>query len=413
MTTTIELIGISGDRPSSRASEALSICTTAVASGRHAHIAGSRGLEIIPIAPVSAMLDLLETALNRGNVAVLASGDPLFFGVGRTLLSRFGHERLNIHPALSSMQLACARFRIPWDDMKFISLHGREPENTASTVLSAPKTAIFTDSRNSPDAISRLILDKIKAAHDTETANHIRVYVAENLGLPQERLVTGSLEDIASRSFTPMNIMLVIYDESWIKGRFQHDRTLFGLNEPEILHSRGLITKDEVRAVTLHKLRLPAHGCFWDIGAGSGSVSIEAAGMCPALAVYSIEQEPTEQENIRKNIRKFRTWNINLIPGVAPEALIDLPSPDRVFIGGSGGRLQEIIQLCSKRLAPAGRIVVNAVLSQTAQNAPLFMQKVGLNVSEVKISVERFSQPSEGSEPGRKLNPITIITGIK
>ena len=409
MTTTIELVGISGEELSSEAVQALSGCAAVVASSRHARFALERGLETIPIAPVSAMLDSLEKALGMGNVAVLASGDPLFFGVGRTLIKRFGAERINIHPALSSMQLACARFRIPWDDMKFISLHGRDAANCASAILLSQKTAIFTDSRNSPDYICRLILEKLSVAGDMETSSKITVHVAENLGHTDERLYVGNLEDIASTAFRPMNIMVTVHEDGWFRERFTETRIALGRNEHEISHSRGLITKDEVRAVTLHRLRLPADGCFWDIGAGSGSISIEASGLCPGLEIYSIEKNPEQQENIRKNIRKFGCWNINLINGQAPEALSGLPLPQRVFVGGSGGRLEDIIRFCCKKLAVNGRLVVNAILSQTARTAPVLMHEAGLDVSVVRISVER----NQGQESGRKFNPITIITGIK
>ena len=409
MTNSIELIGISGQEPSAQGLQVLDKCSIAVASGRYAHIARSLGLDIIPIAPVKAMLQELETALLSGPVAVLASGDPLFFGVGRTLVKKFGAHRINIHPALSSMQLACARFRIPWDDMKFISLHGREYENTAAAILRNEKTVLFTDSRNSPDTIARSVLERLTEASDTETISSIMVHVAENLGLPEEKLVTGSLEEIASQTFRPMNIMIVVYDHKYYQRRFAESLPIFGLNETEICHSRGLITKDEVRAVTLHSLRLPATGCFWDVGAGSGSVSIAAAGLCPELCIFAIEKKPDEQENIKKNIRTFGYWNINLIEGEAPEALLSLPCPHRIFIGGSGGRLEEIIKTCSARLAPQGRMVLNAVLPETAGRAPVIMRESGLDVSKVHISFER----NPGHSTCKKFNPITIVTGIK
>jgi len=408
MSNTIELIGISGQEPSAQGLEALGKCSIAVASARYVHIARSLGLDIIPIAPVKAMLQELETALLTGPVAVLASGDPLFFGVGRTLIKKFGAHRINIYPALSSMQLACARFRIPWDDMKFVSLHGREPENTASAILRNEKTVLFTDSRNSPDAVTRMILEKLSHTGVIDTS-HINVHVGENLGLEDERLVTGTLEEIASHTFRPMNIMIVVCNHNRYQRKFPGSRPVFGLNESEICHSRGLITKDEVRAVTLHHLRLPATGCFWDVGAGSGSVSIEAAGLCPELCIFAIEKKPDEQKNIKKNIRTFGYWNINLMEGEAPEALLALPCPDRIFIGGSGGRLEEIIKTCGARLAPEGRMVLNAVLPETAGLAPVIMRESGLQVSEVRVSFERNS----GHTTCKKFNPITIVTGIK
>ncbi len=126
----------------------------------------------------------------------------------------------------------------------------------------------------------------------------------------------------------------------------------FGLTEDSIQHSRGLITKNEVRAATLHQLQLPRKGVFWDIGAGSGSLSIEAARANPHLTVYAIEHKEEELENIKNNIVKFGCYNIVPIFGRAPEALVALPDPDRVFIGGSSGSLPDIVALTCQTFGP-------------------------------------------------------------
>ncbi len=125
----------------------------------------------------------------------------------------------------------------------------------------------------------------------------------------------------------------------------------FGLTEDSIEHSRGLITKNEVRAATLHQLQLPAEGIFWDVGAGSGSLSIEAARSNPQLTVYAIEHKEEEIDNIKNNIVKFDCYNIVPVFGKAPESLVHLPDPNRVFIGGSSGSLPGIVELLDKRLS--------------------------------------------------------------
>ena len=175
-------------------------------------------------------------------------------------------------------------------------------------------------------------------------------------------------------------------------------------------HSRGLITKDEVRAAGLHKLRLPDKGVLWDVGGGSGSVSLEAARMCPELAVYIIERKIEEQENIRNNIITYNACNMHLIKGEAPDALAGLPAPDRVFIGGSGNRLDTIIELAASKLSASGRIVVNAVLKKTAEQAPSLLHRQGLQVETATLSVTRTRYPEHKTQ---QFNPITIITGCK
>ncbi len=405
---TVELIGISGAEPDRHGLHALSGCHVAAASRRYWAIARNLGLEAIPITPVSEMLDQVEDALEHGNVAVLASGDPLFFGIGKTIIERFGPDCVNIHPALSSMQHACARFKIPWDDMEFLSLHGRAMEDVAGTVLRNRKTLIFTDHRNGPDAIARLLVLRLSCCRGAECPE-ITVHVAENLGLPEERLVSGTPEEIASCSFAPLNIMMVIVGNATEGQSSEAQRPLLGLTEDEIAHWRGLITKDEIRAVALHRLRLPERGCLWDVGAGSGSVSIEAAGLSKRLCIYSIEKDERQQLNIIKNIRKFGYWNINLIKGEAPAILLSLPVPNRIFIGGSGGKINEIIEICAERLVRGGRMVLNAVQSETAQLAPEAMKQAGLTVFETRLWFERTD--TKGTT--RKFNPITVITGMK
>lgn len=401
----IELIGISGKDLTPTARDAIHRCNTVVASARYRSLVEDMKKTIIPIAPVREMLDGLEDALNAGDVAVLASGDPLFFGVGRTLINRFGRKRVNIHPALSSMQLACARLRIPWDDMAFMSLHGRETDDPVARILRRKNTLIFTDHRHSPDGIAAAIARRLSFYDDTHLLANMKVHVAENIGVDQERIISGTPEEIANQTFAHLNIMIVqVPDDTGAAGM-----PVFGLKEHDIFHSRGLITKDEVRAATLHALRLPATGCLWDIGAGSGSVSLEAARLCPDITVWSVEKKKQEHVNIIKNIRKFRCYNINLIKGEAPAALKNLPDPDAVFIGGSGGRLADIIEQCASRLRSGGRMVVNAVLAETAGSGPAFMAASGLEVTVSTISVSR----KKTERDTESLNSITIITGEK
>ncbi len=401
----IYLIGVSGAAILPEARDVLAGCSSVVASSRHASLVSDTGLPVIPIAPVREMLVRLEAALKNGNTAVLASGDPMFFGVGRTLVSRFGEERIKVYPAISSLQLACARFRVPWDDIAFMSLHGRSPGNIAARVLEHCKVAILTDSVNSPARIAADICRRLEETGDNRRLAQTRVMVGENLGLEDERLFSGTLREAAARQFGPMNIMLVMQPEDMaVGGSFR-----LGLSEEEINHSRGLITKNEVRAVTLHALRLPSRGVFWDVGAGSGSVSIEAARINPGLQIFSVEKRRQEQENILKNIRRFGCYNINLIKGVAPGALHGLPAPDAVFIGGSSGMLSDIVDETARRISPGGRVVINAVTEETERLAPDLLLRQGFKVFATRVQVSRIE--SGGYE--RRFNTITVTVGVK
>ncbi|WP_051553440.1 precorrin-6y C5,15-methyltransferase (decarboxylating) subunit CbiE [Desulfobulbus elongatus] len=399
----IELIGISGTAFTAEQWPLLRRCAAIVASRRHRFLVAGLPQPVIDITPVAAMLDKVAEVLASGDVAILASGDPLFYGIGRTLIDRFGPERLTVRPALSAMQLACARFRIPWDDLALLSVHGRSSDNLPGSVLRHQRAMLFTDGRNSPDRVAAELLAALTACEDTERLGAIRVRVAENLGLGDERLTGGGLAEIAARTFGPLNMML-------IEQSLPPAVVPFGLREDEIAHSRGLITKDEVRAATLHRLRLPATGVFWDIGGGSGSISLEASRLCPELAIRIVEKKPEEQANIRANIRRFGAYSIALVCGQAPEVLAGLPAPDCVFIGGSGQRLEAIIAAAADRLADGGRIVINAVLKQTETIALACLERLGLRVSASTLAVSR--RPASGGDI-RTFNPITLITGDK
>jgi precorrin-6Y C5,15-methyltransferase (decarboxylating) len=399
----IELIGIGGQALAAEQWPLLRRCAAIVASRRYWPLLIDLPQPVIDIAPVAAMLGRVAEALSAGDVAVLASGDPLFYGVGRTLIDQFGPERVAVHPALSAVQLACARFRTPWDDLALVSLHGRTAQNLSGRILRHPKAMLFTDGRNSPDRVATELLAALTACEDRERIAAIRIRVAENLGLADERLTSGTLGEIAATTFRPLNMMLIEQPP-------QPAVPPFGLREDEIVHSRGLITKDEVRAATLHRLRLPSTGVLWDIGGGSGSVSLEAARLCPELAIRTIEKKPEEQANIRANIRRYGAYQIQLVCGEAPEVLAGLPAPDRIFIGGSGQRLEAIIETAVERLADGGRIVINAVLEQTAATALDCLTRLGLRVSAATLAVTR--RPMPGGEP-LVFNPITLITGDK
>ncbi len=400
----IELIGISGDRLDEQQAELVAGCRAVVVSKRHGPLVRDLPLPIIGITPIQEMVQEVEHHLETGSVAVLASGDPLFFGIGKTLLNHFSAEQIQVHPALSALQLACARFKTPWDNIALLSLHGRDGDNLAGKILTHEKAVLFTDSINTPDHIARTLLQILETNGDGERAQKIRMKVAEDLALESEKITQGSLVEISRMTFSPLNMVLIEQELPPAPlGRF-------GLHEKEISHSRGLITKDEVRAVSLHKLRLPEQGVLWDIGGGSGSVSLEAARLNPGLQVFTIERKEEEQDNIRRNIKKFNAYNITLICGEAPEALEELPPPDRVFIGGSGKNLKEIIAYAAAKLPHKGRLVANAVLAKTAELAPVVMQENNLQVQTATISVTRRESTQE--EP-LHFNPITIITGVK
>lgn len=396
------VIGMDEPSFSLRQESLLATCTLIVGSRRFARLTARFPAAFRNITPLDEALAAIGSQLTQGNVAVLASGDPLFYGIGSRLLAMFPEEAVEIHPALSSVQRACALFRLPWDDAMVVSLHGRTFTHLPGMLLGGGKHLVLTDPHLGPNRIAKQLLAYLQSVGETNLQQDVRMLVAENIGLPNERVFRGTLAEGAARSFAELNILCLIAPEAPAV-----PDCVFGLGEDELFHSRGLITKNEVRAATIHALRLPRTGVFWDIGAGSGSLSVEAARMHPRLTVFAIEQNEEELQNIKMNIAKFRSFNIVPVPGRAPESLERLPAPDRVFVGGSGGMLAAIVELAAGRLGENGLLVVNGVLDKTVSEAPPLMEKFGFSVSTAVVSVTR--REVDGST--RQFNPITIITG--
>lgn len=348
-----------------------------------------------------------------GSLTLLASGDPLFSGIGRRAVNEFGKDAVEILPELSSIQVAFARVKEPWDDAFLISLHGgpdpakrrRLPYTLHEIPLLLqrhPLLAVLTDRENNPAEIARVI-----AASSLTADSPPVIYVCERLGYGEERITEGGPDTIAGMSFSYPNVVIIKNIPGSPLSRPEAPR--LGLTEEEIRHSRGLITKDEVRAVTLHKLRLPLEGVLWDIGAGSGSVSVEAARLCRGLKVFAVEKNPEQVDNIRWNKVRFDVPNIGIVEGLAPDALRDLPAPDRVFIGGSSGRMEEILSLVRERM-PSGIVVINAATFETLEAARAALAKTGFAVEIAQISVSRMRAIGEGNYLSA-LNPLFIIKG--
>jgi precorrin-6Y C5,15-methyltransferase (decarboxylating) len=371
------------------------------------------------------------------DIVLLASGDPMFFGIGRRAVKEFGKDIVEILPDLSSIQIAFSRIKEPWDDAFLMSLHGGpDPEkrrrlpyeinDIPSLLQRHNKIAILTDKENSPTKIAQALLESVALSHCRTVA--LRIFVCERLGYADEKITEGTPKEIAGMTFSEPNVVIIQNTEDrtqktdnppippLLKGgegglpEGMGGFFTFGLKESDISHSRGLITKDEVRAVTIHKLRLPQRGVFWDIGAGSGSISIEAAGLYPQLNIFAIEKDEEQINHIRENKVKFGASNIEIIEGFAPDALNGLPLPERVFIGGSGEMLKEIMDYVIKKRVSL--IVINAATIETLNDAVQCFENHGYNIAISEISVSK-AKTIAGKRHMSALNPIFIIAGEK
>jgi precorrin-6Y C5,15-methyltransferase (decarboxylating) len=352
--------------------------------------------------------------LKKQNITWLASGDPLFFGIGKRIIEEFGKDMVEIFPDLSCLQKIFAKIKESWDDALLISLHGRnliscdninyELDDIPYLIRRHRKIAVLTDRKNNPNRIAETI-DNAMPANDLPT----EIYVAEKLGYLDEKITHGSPKDILNMSFGEPNVVVILRPESK-NHRPKPDEVAFGLKEEEIVHLKGLITKDEIRAVTIHKLRIPAKGVFWDIGAGSGAVSVEVANLCPQIKIYAVEKNEAQLAKIRENKHRFELENITPIHGEAPQALNQLPVPERVFIGGGGGKLEEIIGLVSEMM-PHGIIVLNAITLKTLSEAVESFEKNSFLISVSEVCVSRSISLGPQKRYLRALNPVFIICG--
>jgi precorrin-6Y C5,15-methyltransferase (decarboxylating) len=230
------------------------------------------------------------------------------------------------------------------------------------------KIAIFTDASNHPAAIARTV------CANGAGADYV-LWVCENLGSAEERLTYWAPGELHREDFAPLNLVVLLRDPSacGVASANAAALPLLGIPEAALAH-RGLITKREIRLTALAYLELQPGNVLWDVGAGSGSMSLEAARLSPMLNVYAIDKAG---EHLQENIANFRLRNVHLIVGEAPEALAALPAPDAVFVGGSGGRLLAILAYAVHRLKPGGRLVLSCITLETFSQAWTWLSEHG------------------------------------
>ena len=349
---------------------------------------------------LSPALDHVARLAEEHHVCVLASGDPLFFGIGSLVVRKVGVEHVEVIPQPSSIQWAFARAGLKWDDAVILTLHGRAREGFLTRLTRHAKVAVMTDDENSPPRLGAHM------AEHGETA--WRAWVCENLGGPDERVRACSVPELQGLSDVgSLNVLILERtDPAWRSPTtipFFHDDA-FAKRMPK----KGLITKREVRLLSLAALGLRLDSVVWDVGAGSGSVSIEAALLSPQGRVYAVEVDPEGVEICRENLRAHAVDNVRVIAGRAPEAFADLEAPDAVFVGGSKGSMAEIINIALERLKPGGRLVVNAITLENAAEAYQAFRHRGL-VPEVTLLQVSRAEPLAHYLRYEALNPIQIF----
>jgi len=360
---------------------------------------------------VSGGLDeLVETLQQHADqrVVLVTGGDPLFYGIARFLAETLGKDRFEVIPHVSSMQLAFARVKENWDDAYLTNLATQSLDRVVDSVRTADRVGLFTTEAISPAVVASALLDR--------RIDYFTAYVCENLGTPDETVTQGDLKSISNQSFSPLNVMVLVRKVGRADRPSGLTATrLFGNPDDAFLQSRpkrGLLTPSEVRCIALAELDLTAKSVVWDVGAGSGSLAIEAARIANQGKVYGIEMDAEDYGLMIDNAAEFDCPSLIPIHGRAPEAWTDLPDPDAIFVGGTGRIVSELVSLSIQRLATAGRIVIQVSSPESLVDVQRILERENFRVDVRMINIAR-GQYQLDRMTFEALNPTFLVIGVK
>lgn len=389
---------------------------------------------------LQGVLDYIAEVRETKRVVVLLSGDPGFFSLLPRLRKRFGGENLRVIPGISSLQLACARLGLHWHDLAVVSVHGRGLEQL-ERVCSASKIAVLTDEHCTPAAVCRYFLEL--GCHFT------LVWVLTNLGRPGEEITLTGLKEGAEIDDRG-NSIVILLREDFCKGiscageekapytirsttlmrsvsctsnaeaaieetsiEEWKDVVTPGLANELFTRAKAPLSQEEVRALVLCKARLRKGMVVYDLGAGTGGWTVETARLIAPGRVYTVERDPAAVDLVRVNVKKFGLTNVLVVTGEAPDVCAGFPQADCVLVGGSGGRLQEIVRSASSWLHPGGNIVLSAVTPDTFSSAWQMLQGDSWERPEaVLLQVSRVVPRGE-AQIFQGENPAFILRAVR
>lgn len=407
----VHVVGLAGDRPATPEGAAALQAATLVAGGV-APLAALRdrlGSDALPetlplVAPLAPVLERI--AAHDGPVAVLASGDPGWFGIVRTLARSVDADRIVVHPAPSSVARAWSRVALPWDDARVVSAHARGTGGITAVLgalLAGPKVAVLTAPDCDP-AFLACAYARIPGAPARTFA------VCERLDAPDQRVTIGSPEEIAGGTFADPNVLLAWSPDRPVAAQrtaIQPARsaTSWALPEESFAHRDGMITKREVRAAALAHLGPGPGDLVWDVGCGSGSVGVECARL--GAGVIALDDDPGAIALTRENAARHGV-ELAAVEGRAPAALEGLPDPDVVFVGGGGADLDAIVDAAAAR---ARRAVV-VTLATVERIGPVLerLAAAGLEAEGALVQSARL-RPFVGQHRMAPVNPTAVLVG--
>ncbi|MGU3577207.1 precorrin-6y C5,15-methyltransferase (decarboxylating) subunit CbiE [Brucellaceae bacterium C25G] len=337
-------------------------------------------------------------AENRGqDVVVLASGDPMFFGMGASIMRHFTTEDVEIIPFPSSYSLAAARMGWPLQNVECLSVHGRPLAILQKYIHAGNHLLILSDSGQTPLAVAQLLQER--------GFGRSQITVLEHLGGENERIMSAQCSGWIEQACAALNILAIecIADDTPVLLPLSS-----GLRDEHFIND-GQLTKQDIRAVTLSRLMPEPHQLLWDVGAGCGSISIEWMRMHPSCRAIAIEANAQRQSYILKNAENLGVPSLQLVRGQAPEALRGLEAPDAIFIGG-GVTGEDVLQSCWDALKPGGRLVANAVTLQSEMVLHQWRAQHGGEL--IRLSVAQAVELGS-FDVWRQALPVTILCSQK
>ncbi len=388
------LVGIGMGNEKNRTVEAEQICQSAdllIGARRMLQSVKTEGKAVFESYKPDEIAAYLAEHPQYETAAVLLSGDIGFYSGAKKLYDAIerteGLEQMEIYPVsgISSVVYFCGKLGVSWEDVHLLSLHGRK-QNLIDAVKYHEKVFVLCGEKDG--------IPKICCKLKEYGLGDVKVAVGTDLSYEQERIVQGTAESLMKEDFAPLSVLLICNPD--VKKRIGH-----GLDDDLFLRGKVPMTKSEVRSISLSKLRLHKDAVVWDVGAGTGSVSIEAASLAKDGVVYAIEKKDEAIDLLEQNKRKFGTDNLEIIKGLAPEALEGLPAPTHAFIGGSSGNLKEILEVLLEQ-NPRVRVVINAIALETVAEAMQCLKSMAFtDVDIAQVSVAK----------GKKLGSYEMMMG--
>lgn len=392
----VSLIGIGMGTPENMTREAFAACEEAdvlIGAGRIIKTVEELGKPVFDAYRENDIRDFVQAHPEYKKIAILLSGDIGFYSGAKKMLDLFGDYQTKVYSGISSVVYFCGKLHTSWEDVHLMSLHGRE-QNLIAAVKRHKKVFALIGQQEGVNQVCRDLC--------SYGLSEVMVYTGEDLSYANERIRSGTAQSMAEETFEKLSVVLIENPEASMV-------VTHGIWDEAFLRDKVPMTKSEVRSISLSKLQLKEDSVIYDVGAGTGSVSVEMALQSWNGVVYAIEKKKEAVQLIGENKKKFAVPNLKVIEGLAPEALEELPAPTHAFIGGSSGNLKQIMELILGK-NPSARIVINAIALETVAEALNCLKE--LPVKETDIAAVSVGKSKEVGHYHMMMgqNPVYIIS---